>query len=368
VTKLRRTKTGPASAQGFSSSARLYLRPVAVTPGASAGLENLQLAGGPLKFAALEIALREGEHIHRDVIEISAVFDWAETIGRRAEIEALLARISAPRGEIAGLKFDRPRLMGILNVTPDSFFDGGRDADAAGAVERGLEMIEAGADIIDVGGESTRPGATPVGEDEEAGRVLPVIAGLAEAGAPLSIDSRRAGVMRQALAAGAVVINDVHALTGDGCLSVAADARAPVILMHGPADPQVMAQRTDYADVLLDVYDWLSDRIEACEAAGLARRRIMVDPGIGFAKTAAQSAAVIGGVALFHGLGCPIVLGASRKSFIAGVSGGEPGERRLAGSISAALYALSQGVQVFRVHDVADTRQAFAVWRSTTGV
>jgi len=357
--------------QGFSSAARLYLRPVAISPAAQATAEALPLAGGGLKFAAVEISVREGDTIHRDVIEVAGIFDWALAIGRAVEVEDLLTRLTASRPGVAGLDFDRPCVMGILNVTPDSFHDGGRDADVAAAIERGLDLIAEGADIVDVGGESTRPGADPVAPDEEAVRVLPIIAGLAaglaDAGAPLSIDSRRAVVMRQALAAGASIINDVHALTGAGCLEVAAQAHVPVVLMHGPADPQVMAEQTDYADVLLDTFDWLAARIEACEAAGISRRHIIVDPGVGFAKTAGQSAAVIGGVALFHGLGCPLLLGASRKSFIAGVSAGEPSEQRLAGSISAVVHAAAQGVQIFRVHDVAETRQALAVWQAMTG-
>lgn len=350
--------------QGFSSAARIYLRPVAITPAASAPADAMRLAGGALKFAALEIAVREDDRIHRDIIETSAVFDLAATVDRVSDVNAMLARLTAPRGRIGGLAFDQARLMAILNATPDSFYDGGRDAGAAEAIERGFRMLEAGADIVDVGGESTRPGALPVDEDEEAARVLPIIAGLAKGGAPVSIDSRRAGVMQKALAAGAGFINDVHALGGEDCLAVAVDARAPVILMHGPAEPRVMAQQTNYADVLLDTYDWLAARIEACEAAGLSRSDIIIDPGVGFAKTAGQSAAVIGGIALFHGLGCPLMLGASRKSFIGGVSDNEASEARLAGSLSAVVYALSQGVQVFRVHDVAETRQAIAVWQA----
>lgn len=354
----------PALAQGFSSSARLYLRPVGITPAKDATASAVELAGGPLKFTNLEIIVREGAAIHRDVIEIAGVFEWAEAIGRSAHVKAALARLTMPRSAIGGLDFAQPSVMGILNATPDSFHDGGRDGDVAAAIERGFDMIEAGADMIDVGGESTRPGAAPVDEAEEAGRVLPIITGLGDASAPLSIDSRRAGVMHQALVAGAAFINDVHALTGEGCLAVAVDAAAPVILMHGPADPQVMAEQTEYTDVLLDTYDWLAARIEACEAAGMPRHNIIVDPGIGFAKTAAQSAAVIGGIALFHGLGCAVMLGASRKSFIAGVSAGELSEDRLAGSVAATTYALSQGVQVLRVHDVVETCQAVSVWRA----
>ncbi len=324
----------------------------------------MDLAGGPLKFTSLEIIIREGLAIHREVIEIAGVFEWAEAIGRSAQVQASLARLTAPRTTIGGLDFAQPSVMGILNATPDSFHDGGRDGDVVAAIERGFDMIEAGAELIDVGGESTRPGAAPVAEAEEASRVLPIIAGLGEGGTAISIDSRRAGVMRQALAAGAAFINDVHALTGEGCLQVALEADAPVILMHGPADPQVMAEQTEYGDVVLDTYDWLAARIDACEAAGMARHNIIIDPGIGFAKTAVQSAAVIGGISLFHDLGCAVMLGASRKSFIAGLSAGESSADRLAGSIAAVTVALSQGIQVLRVHDVAETCQAVRLWRA----
>jgi dihydropteroate synthase len=364
---MNNTGMSPAFAQGFSSSARLYLRPLAITGANDASADALPLAGGPLRFSAVEIVVRDEGEIHRDIIESSAVFDWAATVDRADEINTLLVRLTSARSAIAGLNFDQPHVMGILNVTPDSFHDGGLDASAVDAIQRGLDMIGDGAHIIDVGGESTRPGAEPVADAEETARVLPVIAGLADGTVPVSIDSRRAGVMQQALIAGAMIVNDVHALTGQGCLQVVAKGNVPVVLMHGPADPQVMADRTDYADVLLDSYDWLETRIAACEAAGIARRDIIVDPGIGFAKTAAQSAAVIGGIALFHGLGCPVMLGASRKSFIAGVSGNEPSDQRLAGSIAAVAFALSQGVQIFRVHDVADTCQAIAVWQAMQG-
>ena len=343
------------------------MRPLAITTTNDASADALPLAGGPLKFAAVEIVVRDKGEIHRDIIESSALFDWAATVDRAEEINAFLVRLTSVRRDIAGMNFDQPRVMGILNITPDSFHDGGLDISAVDAIQRGLDMIDAGAHIIDIGGESTRPGAEPVVEAEEAARVLPVIAGLADGAVPVSIDSRRAGVMQQALIAGASIVNDVHALTGEGCLQVVAEGNIPVVLMHGPADPQVMADRTDYVDVLLDSYDWLEARIAACEAAGIARHDIIVDPGIGFAKTAAQSAAVIGGISLFHGLGCAVLLGASRKSFIAGVSDKEPSDQRLAGSITAVTHALSQGVQVFRVHDVADTRQAIAVWQALHG-
>ena len=261
------------------------------------------------------------------------------------------------------MDFSKPLVMGILNVTPDSFHDGGLDANAKAAISRGQGLREAGAHIVDIGGESTRPGAAPVPDQEELARVLPVVEGLSDH-VTVSIDSRRAGVLSQCLQKGAVIANDVHALTGEGSLEAVATAKVPVILMHGPADPTVMQSDTDYADVVLDTWDWLEERIRLCELAGIPGQKILVDPGIGFSKTAAQSARVLGDISLFHSLGCAVVLGASRKSFIAGVSRGEASEDRLAGSITAVNYALSQGVQVMRVHDVAETVQAISVWQS----
>ncbi len=352
--------------RGFSSEARIYLRPTAI--GRAAGSPDAPvLAGGALTFSRLEVAVRDGGSVHRAEAPVQAVQEWAAVEGCADTVQALLDRISASRPRMMGLEFKHPLVMGILNVTPDSFHDGGLDENAEAAIERGISLAAAGADIIDVGGESTRPGAEPVAEADERARVVPVLEGLMRAGVPLSVDSRRAGVMAAALDAGAALVNDVHALTGEGCVDVVAGAGVPAVLMHGPADPSVMQQQTDYQDLVLDTYDWLETRIGACEAAGIPRSRLIVDPGVGFAKTARQSAEIQGAIAIFHGLGCPIMLGASRKSFIAGVSADEPSVDRLAGSIAAVTWGLSQGVQIFRVHDVTETRQAINVWRAIGG-
>jgi len=353
----------PALPRGFSLSAKLYLRPVGITPVAIAAPEARILAGGPLAFISLEVAVRDAGVVQRATASITDVLCWAADEGCLEEAEAQLARITSPRESIAGMDFSEPLVMGILNVTPDSFHDGGLDADADAAIARGQALRDAGAHIVDIGGESTRPGAAPVPEQDELARILPVVEGLADH-VTVSIDSRRAGVLSQCLQKGAVIANDVHALTGEGSLDAVATAKAPVILMHGPADPTIMQSDTDYADVVLDTWDWLEERIGLCELAGIPRQKILVDPGIGFSKTAAQSARVLGDISLFHSMGCGVVLGASRKSFIAGVSRGEASEDRLAGSITAVNYALSQGVQVLRVHDVAETVQAISVWQS----
>jgi dihydropteroate synthase len=264
---------------------------------------------------------------------------------------------------------DRPRIMGILNVTPDSFSDGGRFLAPEAAAVQARAMVEAGAAILDVGGESTRPGAAEVPVAEEIARTEPVIAALAAAGldVPVSIDTRKAAVAQAALAAGARIVNDVAALTHDPALGpVVAQAGVPVLLMHAQGTPATMQDAPQYDNVLLDVYDFLEERVMAAEAAGIRRDRIVVDPGIGFGKTAEHNLALIRGLSLFHALGCPILLGASRKRFI-GTIGDEPvADRRAPGSIAVALAGVAQGVQVLRVHDVKETRQALALWQAVT--
>ena len=259
----------------------------------------------------------------------------------------------------AGLALDRPHLMGILNVTPDSFSDGGAHADPVAA---GLRLAAEGAAIVDVGGESTRPGAATVDPAEEQRRVLPAIAALARAGVLVSVDTRNAATMRDTIAAGAAIVNDVSGLTHDpASLAVVAASDASVVLMHMRGTPSDMASRTDYEDVVEDVAAWLEARIEACESAGLARHRLAIDPGIGFAKTHAQSLAILRRLDRFLAIGLPVVIGASRKGFLKSLGGGETPADRLAASLAVALHAAAAGAHILRVHDVADTARALAV-------
>jgi dihydropteroate synthase len=263
----------------------------------------------------------------------------------------------------AGLALDKPLIMGIVNVTPDSFSDGGETLEAEQAVARGLAFRDQGADILDVGGESTRPGAAPVSLEEELSRVIPVVQGLADAGAAVSIDTRHAHVMTAAVEAGAKIINDVTALTGDPkSLDAAAKSGAAVILMHMRGEPGTMQDDPVYEDAAQEVRDYLSDRVQVCEAAGITRSQIAVDPGIGFGKTVAHNLDILGRLDLYQDMAVPVVLGVSRKSFISHVSSGEPPKERVAGSIAAALAGVAQGVHIVRVHDVAETRQALAVY------
>lgn len=265
----------------------------------------------------------------------------------------------------AGLSLERPRIMGIVNVTPDSFSDGGDRYDAPAAIAAGRAMLAAGADILDIGGESTRPGADPVGIEEECARVLPVIEALAGEGALISIDSRHAEVMRRAVAAGAGIVNDVTALSGDPeSLATVAELEVPVVLMHMQGEPRTMQADPRYEDVVAEVRDFLRGRAAACEAAGIARRAICIDPGIGFGKTVTHNLALLKHLDVLRDLGYPVLVGASRKSFIGKLSKGEAPKERLAGSLAVALTAAERGAAILRVHDVAETAQALAVWQA----
>ncbi len=263
----------------------------------------------------------------------------------------------------AGLSLSRPHVMGVLNVTPDSFSDGGRHLDPQRAVAAGQAMAAAGADIVDVGGESSRPGAQPLAPADEQARVVPVIRALAAAGILVSIDTRNAATMAVALDAGAVIVNDISALTHDAAAAALIAARGcPVVLMHMRGNPATMNTRAVYADIAREVTDELADRIRAAEQAGIAPAAIAIDPGIGFAKLAPHSLELLRRLPELATLHRPIVVGVSRKSFI-GRTGDEPDpQRRLPGSLAAGLFAVSRGAHILRVHDVPETVQALKIW------
>ncbi|MGY6532751.1 dihydropteroate synthase [Glycocaulis sp.] len=255
----------------------------------------------------------------------------------------------------------RPLVMGIVNVTPDSFSDGGEHADAARAIAHGRDLIEAGADWLDIGGESTRPGAEPVSEAEELKRVIPVIEGLAASGTPLSIDTMKPGVTRAAMQAGASLWNDVFALRSDGALETAAELGCQICLMHMQGEPQTMQANPAYNDVVGEVEAFLLQRAQAAMAAGIARERIWLDPGIGFGKTVAHNLALMRALPRLAGHGFPLLFGASRKRFIAALDGDAPADQRLGGSLAAALHAARSGASMIRVHDVRETVQALTI-------
>lgn len=253
----------------------------------------------------------------------------------------------------------------MVNVTPDSFSDGGVHAAPEAAIDHGRRLVDEGADILDIGGESTRPGAVAIAPEEEWARIAPVLEGLQGVGAPISVDTRNGSVMRRALAAGATIINDISALTHDpAALAVVAGSEAAVVLMHMKGTPETMRATPHYEDVAREVRDYLAARILACEAAGIQRPRIAIDPGLGFAKNAAQNRDMLAGLSLLLDLGCPIMVGASRKGLLRAVRHRATPAERLGASIAAGLAALDRGARLLRVHDVAQTAQAVAVWRA----
>ena len=323
-----------------------------------------RLAGGLNWFAAVELLRVEGNRrVSAELISVEQlegrlnddlVAQWKNLTGARAPLQL---------GDRT-VRLDQPQVMGIVNVTPDSFSDGGRFADAATAVEGGVDMSSQGAAILDIGGESTRPGAKPVWAQDEIERILPVVQRLATGGAAVSIDTRKSEVMTAAVGAGARMINDVSALTYDPrSAETIAAAGVPVVLMHHLGPPETMQQDPRYEDVLIEVYLWLEERIAAAEAARIPKSNILIDPGFGFGKTVAHNLELMNGLAIFHSLGCPVVLGASRKRTIGALSGEAPADQRLAGSIAFALKAVEQGAQILRVHDVPETVQALRIWR-----
>ena len=323
-----------------------------------------RLAGGLNWFAAVELIRTDGgTRVSTELMPVEGVESRFDD-DMAAQWEALTSvRAALQLGERT-IRLDQPQVMGIVNVTEDSFSDGGRFADSAAAAEAGADMVREGAAIVDVGGESTRPGAKAVWEGDEIERIAPVIRQLSTGGAAVSVDTRKADVMTAALEAGARMINDVSALTYDGrSAGVIAASNVPVVLMHHQGAPETMQEDPRYDDVLVEVYSWLEERIEAAEVAGIKREHILVDPGFGFGKNVGHNLELMNGLALFHSLGCPIVVGASRKRSIGALSGEAPADRRLGGSIALALKAAEQGAQLLRVHDVFETVQALRIWR-----
>jgi len=317
---------------------------------ASAG----RLAGGDIGFQAVEVWQNLSGTMTRELRNYSDLRTSNET----AVVEAL-ALLENERS--LALKSGHSG-MGVVNVTPDSFSDGGDFLDENAAVAHGHSLAAAGADILDIGGESTRPGAEPISIDDELARVLPVVEGLRRLSQPLSIDTRKPQVMRQAVGKGARIINDVSALTFDeNSGSVARELDRPVILMHAQGDPRCMQDNPVYENTVLEVFNWLADRLAVAEAAGIKRANLLVDPGIGFGKNLKHNLELLANLAFFHGLGVPIVLGASRKRFIGELSDVTEARQRVPGSIAAALKAAASGIQIIRVHDVAQTRQALRV-------
>jgi dihydropteroate synthase len=352
---------------------KVYIRPIgfAESPQSEEG-EAVRLAGGLVYAHRFALIVRQNNQVTQR-IRVAAP-DMAEAL-------ATLPSPLASKGEAqwAGLRtahpplqcglrtvrLDQPQVVGILNMTPDSFSDGGKFLDdPVEAQAHAAAMLEGGAAIIDIGGESTRPGSAAVWEGDELKRVVPMVEHLARAGAAVSIDSRRASVIEAALAAGAHLVNDVSALRHDpGSIELVARSAVPVVLMHAPGDGDDLHRDGRYSDVVLDVFDWLAERRDAAIAGGIAPERIVLDPGIGFGKSVSDNLALLNALPLFHALGHPLMLGASRKRTIGALSNEAPAHHRLGGSVALAVKAMDAGVQLLRVHDVAETVQARDVWR-----
>ncbi len=349
----------------------LYLRPTGFidSPQRHDG-ECARLAGTMLWFSQIEVIDRTGEATSRRLIDLR---NWEAFIAelstdRQTRCILLYSRLTSPRTALQlgerTIRLDQPQVMGIVNMTPDSFSDGGKNADVDAAAEAAFAMNSAGAAIIDVGGESTRPGAPLIWEGDEIARVEPLIKRLAASGTAISIDTRKATVMEAAVRAGATMINDISALLfDDRSLEVAKALDVPVVLMHAPSHGTDPHKGGDYDDVVTNIFDWLEDRVDAVEAAGISRDKILVDPGIGFGKSLSDNLAIINCLSIYHGLGCPILFGASRKRMVGALSNEAAVEARLGGSIFLAMKAIEQGAHIVRVHDAAETVQAIQVWR-----
>ena len=331
---------------------KTYFRPLGLCYGSDAEQLIAQHRAGRLGgsatigFTLIERIRRDGKSVIREIVPY---------------MDALEA-IEAPRSDFAGVAMDAPKIMGIVNVTPDSFSDGGQFGTAEAGSLHGLELAAQGAHILDIGGESTRPGSDVVPVEEELSRVIPAVKRLSDAGHAVSVDTRKASVMREAVKAGAAIINDVSALQHDPeSLRTVAELGCPVVLMHAQGDPRTMQLNPHYDDVVLDVYDRLEGRVMACVQAGIPRSRIAIDPGIGFGKTFRHNLEILSQITLFHGLGVVVLIGLSRKGFIGALTGEKNARNRVHGSVGGAVQAALNGVHILRVHDVKATVEALAV-------
>jgi dihydropteroate synthase len=350
----------------------IYLRPIGFIDspqfhdGASA-----RLAGSMLWFTQIEVIERRDGKLHHRLVDVrqweAVKQELSADTNERAQL--LFDRITAPREPLVLgeriVRIDQPQVMGILNMTPDSFSDGGKsDGDLSIAADAAIKMSSEGAAIIDIGGESTRPGAPLIWEGDEINRVEPIIRHLSATGTAISVDTRKAAVMTAALGAGARMINDVSALLyEDSAVEIVRNAGVPVVLMHAPSQGSDPHKGGAYGDVVTDVFDWLNARVDAVVAAGIPRSKILVDPGIGFGKSLSENLALINNLSIFHGIGCGLLFGASRKRLVGALSNEAAVDQRLGGSIFLALKAVEQGAHIVRVHDVAETVQAIRVWR-----
>ncbi len=319
-----------------------------------------RLAGGPVAFSMVETLTAAPSR--QDKSGITSIY------GPASELPAAVSILGTARAPFAGMDLARPVVMGVVNVTQDSFSDGGDFFDVGRAIDHALRLADEGAAIIDIGGESTRPGAEPMPVADEISRVLPIIEAALAQGITVSVDTRRSAVMRAATDAGAQIINDITALTDDPeALGTVASSSASVVLMHMQGTPKTMQLAPSYRLASYDIFEWLDARVDACVAAGVPRARIAVDPGIGFGKNDSHNIEILQRAGAFHGTGCALAIGVSRKSFIGRIAGVDHPKDRLPGTVAATMLALSRGVQIHRVHDVAAAVQAIAIWNAAIG-
>lgn len=346
---------------------RLYLNPIGIIFRRSQSVSGvaLPLAGGPLSFMALEIIISAGsQRVYNVIFPVSSLSKFRGMLpqGLQDRFDFLLFNITEPRLPRLNLTFDRPLIMGILNITPDSFSDGGETLLTDNALLRIHSIIQEGADIIDIGGESTRPGSNSVTASEELNRLRPIFSGLAKISIPVSIDTQKSIVMEEALIAGATFINDVSALRHDTkSLDLILKMGAGVVLMHMQGTPSTMQNNPSYKDVVLEIFDFLEDRIDFCLKRGVPRSHLFADPGFGFGKTCIHNMTILRNLGFFHGLGVPLVVGLSRKRFLGELARESNPKNRLEASLAGAVLAASQGIQIIRCHDVSATRQALQI-------
>ena len=343
---------------------RSWIRPVNLVAVGSVACDHRyhRLAGGWMGFCEVDVIQAQGAGF---IASRMSVEGWQKSASDKDQAAAYLEQLTKPRPDFAGLTMAEPQIMGIVNATPDSFSDGGLHFAAKDGIAAAIKMADEGATILDIGGESTRPGAQAVSHDEEIRRIVPIIKELHEMGLITSADTRHTIVMEEALAAGAPIINDVGGFRDEGAPDLlgrlASDQVGFAIAMHMQGTPETMQKNPHYRFAPIDVYDWLEERIKALEAAGVPRSHIAIDPGFGFGKTPQHNLELIGWTSLFHGLGVPILIGVSRKSSIAKLSKDEPADQRLGGSLALTLPAIDQGAQMIRTHDVAQTAQAISI-------
>ena len=350
---------------GSFNRGSIGLRPVGLQKLELSDGQQLPFLGGSHGFCNLEIFLEIGDQLAVTEVNHRSATRWADSFGC-GEFGLALSALTKKRPPFSGLTSNKPIILGIINVTPDSFYAGSR-IDPTNAADIACRMIEDGADIIDVGGESTRPGSNPTPPEQEMDRVIPVIERLKGCGIPLSVDTRRPAVMREAISSGVSIVNDVTALSDEDAITVLREnPKVSVVLMHAQGSPKNMQNNPQYNHVTYEVFSFLRRQVVKCQAAGIDRSRIAVDPGFGFGKNLGQNVQMLRELAMLHCIGCTLLVGVSRKSFLGAIVNEADPEGRLAASIAASIAASSQGAQIHRVHDVREISQALTLFDRVT--